>query len=111
MSISSLLNVPETQQHWDQWSLNHRISHDNIVQAINKQKKLQLQAYLLDPIPSSAIADWLERNQQAHTDMNGALKLQNSDLSEVDFKNKEQLKAWIYEHWQQHQAAARALRI
>lgn len=109
--ISSLLNVPTNPREWLQWGLHHRISHDNIVQAVNKQKKLQLQTYLLDPIPDNAIADWLTRNQAAHTDMNGALKLQGVDLEAVDLRDEKQKVAWIWTHFQEHQAAQQALGI
>lgn len=113
MSITSLLNIPKDKNSWDKWSFAHRDHHDRIRQAIRQQSNGadNLVQYQLDPIPADEVSDWLSRNQQSHDDMNQVLRLQGVDLEGVDFKNSQQLEAWIYVHWQEHSTAALALGI
>ena len=49
--------------------------------------------------------NWLERNQLYHNDMDSVNNLQGSSLIEVDFNEPRQAEAWIYIHWQEHNAA------
>ena len=109
--LSALLNVPSSKQDWDIWSYNHRISHDAIRDAIQKQKNVSLIDYQLDPISQDYLQDWLERNQQTHIEMDSAIGAQSSDLTDVDPKQQNQLVAWIWDHYQEHQTAEAALGI
>jgi hypothetical protein len=113
MSLSNLLNVPKTKEDWDVFSLSHRIHHADISRAvlINTSGATQLFEYQLDPIPREALEEWIARNQQAHNDMNAALNLESQDLEDADFKDPQKLRDWIYNHWQEHSAAAQALGI
>lgn len=67
--------------------------------------------YILDPIPGYAVKNFLENNQSAHTDMNGALGRPGTDLEDVDFDNESELRAWIYMHWQEHNVMENTLKI
>ena len=111
--LSGLLNVPSTKNQWDSWSFSHRNHHDQIRRAIQLETggATNLFQYQLDPIPENNFDDWLARNQQAHNDMNQVLGLQGVDLSSVDVKDRKKLEAWVYTHWQEHQAAATTLGI
>jgi hypothetical protein len=114
MPNSSLLNVPSSQEDWDRWSFNHAQEHINIIQAIQKQKNIQLTQYQLDPVNMSnplAMQDFLERHQQTHIDMDGALGLQSTDLQDVDLSDKKKLEAWVYSNFLEHYAANQALEI
>ena len=108
--LPCLLNAPRTDDDWARWSWHHRQSHDAIVAAINA-KGGKLQTYQLDPIPVNAIADWLDRDQQAHNDMNSALGTQGADLTEVNFDNENETQAWIWLEYQEHFNVERALGI
>lgn len=106
-----LLTPPETPQDWAAWSFHHRTDHDEIRAAIQAQKGENLPAYVLDPIPFFAFETWLERNGQTHVEMNGALGIQGADLETLDPESKEQLAAWIWVHYNEHQNARQALGI
>ena len=103
-----LLNVPETAQDWAVWGYAHRDDHQLIRTAIQTQTGINLQDYDIDPIPYDdplAMFNWLERNQLYHNDMDSVNNLQGSSLIEVDFNDPRQAEAWIYIHWQEHNAA------
>lgn len=72
---------------------------------------VSLTEYSLDPIPTNDFSSWLQWNQESHTEMNGVLGLQGSDLEEVDFKNLQQLQPWIWLHFLEHQSAEQTLGI
>src|SRR5665213_2751313 len=96
------MNVTKSNQDWSIWSFAHRLSHQAIRQAIMAQKGINLPEYLLDPIDFSAIGGFLQRNQQSHVEMDGALGFQSEDLQTVDLKDEEQKIAWIDSHYQEH---------
>lgn len=107
--LVNLLNIPKSNKDWESWSLSHKLHHDEIRQAIETQKSVNLTQFILDPINKDH--EWLKRNSETHQGMNGVLGLQGSDLDDLDFKNKEQLESWIYAHWLEHSDAAAALKI
>lgn len=106
-----LFNNPSSERDWNIWSLSHQASHRKIAQAIQGQKGVALQEYQLDPIYFGAFDDFLDRNQQAHNDMLGALGISGSDLQRVDIKNTNQKRAWIFLHASEHRNAERALGV
>lgn len=111
--LSTLLNTPKSNLDWATWSLAHKLDHDEIIQGVADAQQVTLPQYQLDPIPmdKNLIADWLQRNQEAHNDMNGQLGLQSVDLEEVDLTDQRQLQSWIYLHYQEHYSVRAALRI
>jgi hypothetical protein len=106
-----LYNVPKSQEDWNIWSLSHAASHTKILQAIKIQKSQSLSQYQLDPIPFNAFDIFLNNNQQAHNDMLNALGISGSDLQEVDVKNENQLRAWVYLHAKEHADAEGSLKV
>ena len=106
-----LLNMPRSVEDWARWSLHHRISHDVIRTAINTQFGLTLQPYPVDPIYLPDPRSFLQWNQSAHTDMNGALKTPGSDLEDVDFREERQTQAWIWLHFLEHQVIENRLGV
>lgn len=113
MTLAALLNIPKTSEDWDIWSLNHRLEHDRLREAIQVKTNgaTNLFQYQLDPIPFSNITDWTQRHQQAHDDFNEALSLQGVDLEGANFEDSEQIQSWIYLNWLEHQTAALSLGI
>lgn len=111
MPLVNLLNVPQTKEEWDIFSFSHRDSHKKIIQAIQAQNTVILSEYELDPINPEDVQGFLNRNQQAHQDMNRALQTQGSDLSEVDLNDPKQLQAWISAHYKEHYDAETELKI
>jgi hypothetical protein len=108
--ISTLLNVPTTPGEWTIFSFAHAQVHQAIRNALNANG-IPTGNYVLDPINTDAIAEWLEAVQQTHTEMNSALGLQSNDLTGVDFRDSRQAEAWIYLNWQEDNAAMAALKI
>ncbi len=109
--LVQLLNVPQNEGDWNSWSQNHRLIHDQVRQAIQAKGGPNLASFVLDPIPLWAFREWLERNQQSHTDANGALGLQSTDLLELDPRDQQQVADWVYYHWIEHQNMNLALGI
>lgn len=72
---------------------------------------INLTNYIIYPIDQKHLSDFLEANQSLHSDMNGILGLQSSDLQDVDFQNENQKIAWFYTHYQEHFSAERELGI
>jgi hypothetical protein len=107
--LAFLKNIPNTPQDWNLWSFHHRDSHDRIRAAIAAQGGPQLIDYLLDPIPGWAIAEWLLKHDQTHTDMDAYLGVQSADLQDVDFDDQKQAAAWRDLHYNEHFTAERAL--
>ena len=109
--LVKLLNVPTNEQEWDSWAFSHVNNHTLIKQAIQSQKGINLPVYPIFPIPLFSFTDWLQRNQRAHTDANGALGLQSTDLLGLDPRNEEQAEEWIYAHYKEHENLNQVLRI
>lgn len=67
--------------------------------------------YVLYPVNQQGFQDFLQANQQAHNDFNSFLGLQSSDIEELDPKNDNQLRAWIYLNYQELFSACSTLGI
>lgn len=106
-----LYNAPSSESEWNIWSLSHAASHTKILQAIKAQKSLSLSQYQLDPIAFNAVDVFLNNNQQAHNDMLGALGISGADLQQVDLKDPNQRRAWVYIHAKEHADAEGALKV
>lgn len=107
--LARLLEVPHSETEWNAWSWSHRTSHQRIIQGINSKKGASLQEYPVDPMNFHFIENFLIANEAMHQAMNEVLGLQDVDLESVDLKDDKQLRAWIYLHWQAHQAAEQAV--
>ena len=109
--LVQLINIPSSEEEWGIWSYHHRLSHDAISQAIRQQKGLDLTDYIIDPVPTTAFPDWLDRNQQLHIEMDAAIGAQSVDLQDVNPKDANEMAAWVYIHFLEHQTAERVLKI
>jgi hypothetical protein len=109
--VTDLYSIPRTDAEWRTWSFAHRQSHLAIREAIRSNTGLNLPEYVLEPITGVDFQGFLQRNQQEHINMDGALSLPSVDLQDVDIKNQPQLVAWIYLHAQEHFDAEMALGI
>lgn len=72
---------------------------------------INLTNYIIYPVDKAHLKDFLENNQSLHSDMNGILGLQSSDLQDVDLENENQKIAWFYSHYLEHQSAEMKLGI
>lgn len=96
---------------WSFFWWNNWIDHQEIQQAIQKQTGMNDTIYVIIPWDQDAADSLLEKHQQYHDDMNDALGLGGQDLSNVDFKNPQAIRAWAWLHYQEHLAAHEALGI
>jgi len=62
-------------------------------------------------VPTTAFPDWLDRNQQLHIEMDAAIGAQSVDLQDVNPKDANEMAAWVYIHFLEHQTAERVLKI
>lgn len=109
--LAALLNMPKTAEDWNRYTFHHRSSHDLIRKAIASQRGTNLQSYLIDPMAFQHPEQWLETNQQLHTEMNDVLAKPGVDLEEVDIKDERQLRAWLFLHYQEHLTAEQTLGV
>lgn len=107
MPLVDLLNVPKNDQDWEIFFFSHRDSHDKIRKAIQAQTStsINLTDYVIYPVDQNHLSDFLQDNQSLHSDMNGILGLQSSDLQDVDLQQENQKVAWFYSHYLEHQSA------
>lgn len=109
--LAALLNPPESQADWDRWGFDHLDSHDRIRAAIAARGGPNLTPYQIYPILEINLRGFLERNNQLHIEMNGALQQKSDDLQDVNFKDASQKRAWIFLHYQEHQSAEQELKL
>lgn len=101
-AANALLNVPKNLAEWNRWSFNHAQDHLLIIQTIQQQGGPSLAEYQLDPINFGDTFNFLRLHAQTHLEMNEALQLQSIDLSETDFSDPNQVNAWVYSNYQEH---------
>lgn len=109
--LAALRFPPRNAEEWLRWSFNNNDAVAQIRQAIIDQKKITLPVYQIDPIDFNDIDNWLDNNQQAHSDFAGVLGIQTSDLEHTDFKDPNQLVSWCFLNFQELQAACDVLKI
>lgn len=111
MGLPNLYQPPEGQRGWQEYWFNHFQDHVEIVQAIRKQLNIDLPVYIIDPWSEFDQSGILERHTQFHNDMNLVLGIPGNDLSTVDFKKANEVKAWVYLNYTEHQNAHASLAI
>lgn len=109
--LAALYNVPQTELDWDRWSFSNADALNQIVSDIAAQKNVTLPTYQVWPIAFDDLDNFLDANQQAHSDFNGVLGLNGNDLLHVDLKDPNQRQSWIWLCAQEVQAACQALKI
>lgn len=93
------------------WAWHHRVDHQDIASAVKKQLNITLPQYEIEPMTFTKDSIFLLRNQQMHSDMNAALGLSGVDLSTLNFDDRSQVQAWLFQHFQEHSAAHAKLKI
>ena len=112
MSLAGLYNLnSKDPASLLRWSFNNASEHFKIQQAIFDKHHLVLPLFPIDPIPMFALDDWARRHQTMHSGPSQVLKLQDFDLSSIDFNKPEQVTVWVMLHAQAHMAFAAALEL
>lgn len=93
--LAVLLEVPQTPDDWNRFAFNNQYQIALIQQAILDQFGIVLIQYILFPLNLDSPEQWLYNNQAAHTDFNGVLGLQSSNLQDLDFTDQNQVASWV----------------
>ena len=109
--LAQLYNVPQTDQDWDRWSFSNHDALAQIVGAVAAQKNISLATYQVWPIDFDDIDNFLDANQQAHSDFNAALGLNGNDLLHVDLRDPNQRQSWVWLNAMEVQSACQVLKI
>lgn len=109
--LATLYNIFQDKIGLNQFAFANADLHVRQNQAIAVKYGVNLPDYILDPISleNSGSENWLQLHQDIHTRTNSVLGIAGNDLSEVDFKNPDQLAAWIWLHAQEHVQASNKL--
>ena len=110
MPLPSILEPPAAPSGMQEWFFAHARDHEEIINAIQAQTGIKLTVYNLDQADKD-MALWMERHSQTHNDMNGVVGVAGSDLDIVDWKDPNQVEAWLYGNYQEHLGVRTALKI
>lgn len=111
MGLANLFRPAPGADGWQEFWFNNWIDHQDIQQAIQKQLSVNQDIYIINPWLDADAAAILQRHQQFHNDMDGALGINGEDLSSIDFKNERAIEEWVFAHYQDHLAAHQILGI
>jgi hypothetical protein len=113
MPLPFIFNAPTDGASLRRFFFMHASDHTEIQQATLKQKGVNIFARVLDPVDTNddAFSAWVELHQQAHNDANAALKLNGQDLTDIELKDPDKLREWIWENAEEHQALRQTLGI
>ena len=112
MPLPYLFNIPDDPQGADSFFWWHATDHQEIAQATQTQKMVSIVNRILYPFVPNEKEAWLERHQQTHDDIIAALDLDiGTDLTNVDFNDRESVQQWVYDNAEEHQAMRAALKI
>ena len=111
MGLANLFRPAPGDDGWQEFWFNNWIDHQDIQQAIQAQLSVNQEIYIINPWLDSDASAILQRHQQFHNDMDGALGINGEDLSSIDFKNQRAIEEWVFQHYQDHLAAHQILGI
>lgn len=111
MSLADVLTNPQNERQQTDWYFAHRQHHELVRDQIQKQFKVNLPLYLMDPVLPTSRKKWLDDHQQMHDDANSILGIPSSDLTTVDFENPLQKDAWTWYNYIEHRNWASKLLI
>lgn len=110
MAIAVLLEVPDSQEHWQNWAFVNMSHHRDIIRKISELGGPRLTESILDPFDyENPAPTWLYKHALMHSAMDQVLGIQGFDLSGVDWQDHEQLQGWIDAHANEHVQAGAIL--
>lgn len=108
-SLAHIIYPPPTRKGWDEWIWWHAQHHAAIEQGMFDKLGVPPVIYQLHPFFEGDMQNWLLAHQSAHNRFGSVLSVATQDLGELDFKNKSQYDAWLYQNYIEHLAAAQRL--
>lgn len=112
MSLDAVWLIPADEAASAIFSFSNQDEHVKAVIAVFKKYNVNLQYYPLDPMPSIEQGRdlWANQHQAMHNDLDSVLGLDaGPDLSNIDWRNREQLVVWSQLHAPRHQLYAQVL--
>lgn len=111
MSLAGLFNVPQTPDQLAQWSFINAAAHVDINRVIFQRTGTVIASFVLDPINSDELENWLANHQIMHQQMDAALGIAGYDLFDVDWTDRGQFAAWVQAHANEHMQAGQILNL
>lgn len=111
--LANLYNVPSDYEELQHWSFSHQDEHKKIADAIFTTYGIQLNLYILDPVPdpkSKNFSQWTQVHQAAHTAFDAVLGIAGNDLSKLDYSKQDQVDSWARLHADEHVQAQKILK-
>lgn len=109
MTLASVLYPSPTESGWEEWSFANYEHHLAIEEGLLQVLGIVATPFRIWPVNGAQFRDWQEQHQQSHTLFNRALGITGRDLTDLDFTDRSKADAWYFEHFIQHQAAAKTL--
>lgn len=111
MSLDNLQSVPQTENEWNIFSFALRVELTRIRQAIQEQKGVTLNEYIVDPLNPAFVKDFAGNVNRMQQDISASLGTASQDLSSVDLEDKEALSEWVNTNYEQIYTAEQALGV
>ena len=111
MALATLYNVPTNQNEMNIFSFSNQDEHNKIAAAILLRYSTSVPSFVLDPIPIFSMGVWLQQHQLLHNIMNGIAGSNSDDLTDVNFRDQNQLTEWIWIHAQEHYQVSNFLQL
>jgi hypothetical protein len=99
--------VPQDQFQEQSWSFAHMACHRDFVSVVLVKYNIVLPEYAIDPFGD----DVADVHQQMHNDLDPILGVHGFDLTEVNWKDPAQRKAWIWLNATLHQQEGTVLGV
>lgn len=109
--LADLYNVPGSDEERAQWAFAHMAHHRDINRRIYELVKIALPEYILDPVNPADDGTWEYQHQIMHDNQNSLLGIEGQDLTGVDWKNPNELSAWVFLNGSEHYQASAILEI
>ena len=102
MAIANLANIPADEQTLMEWSFAHMAHHVDLNAYLQREKKVNLPIFPLDPVNPADMATWSYQHQLMHNNQNQLLGISGNDLLDVDWQDQGQRATWIFLNFAEH---------
>lgn len=111
MALPYILKPPVAETGWQEWLFHHARDHEEIIDAVRSQFNIILPTYNLDQFLTDDQSVWMQVHQQSHSDMNRLFGIGGSDLEVLDWKKPNEVDAWMWLNFNEHQGVRSILKI
>jgi hypothetical protein len=112
MTVAALLNIPTTQDQFNDWSFAHAAHHRDCIRAAETKGSTGLNEFILDPVDLvNGFGQWIYTHQTMHNQMNAALGTEGFDLTDTNWQDQGEFAAWIQNNENEHYQWATVLGV